>query len=134
MDKINVIIADDNENFLEGLKLMLSINKKFNIIDSCKNGKMLVESAEKLKADLILTDIDMPEMDGIQAAKIINFSQPDVCMIALTMFIDKVFLVDIINAGFKGFVYKPDTAKNLMETIDMVLDNKFVFPNELKLK
>ena len=128
---IHIIIADDSPTFLDGLQLILSRNNQYKVIDVCYNGLELNESEMLGKADLILSDIDMPEYNGIEAAKRINFRYPKLPLIALTMHKENVFLKDIVLAGFKGFLYKPEIAGSLYEVINKVLNNKFSFPEDL---
>lgn len=132
-DKIKIIITDDSLPFCEGLKHLLSEFETFDIIATYSNGKELLESDILLLADLLLTDIEMPIMGGVEAGKRVNFLHPDLPMIALTMHQEKVFLNEIIGAGYRGFVHKPDISKELMNVIDKVLNNKFSFPNGLKI-
>ncbi len=134
MDTIGIIIADDNKSFIEGIEIVLSTDSNYTVLDKCYNGQELVKSTYLHDAQIILSDIEMPLIDGIKAAKNINYRYPRLPMIALTMYMDRVFLNDIVNAGFRGFVYKPDTARYLLPTIEKVLNNEFVFPENLKLK
>ena len=131
-ENLRIIIADDNDFFAEALSLLLR-NNKFNIIDVCRNGRDLVSSLQLSRAHLILADIEMPEMDGIEAAKIVNSKYPHIPLIALSMYFEKIYLNEIIMVGFKGFLYKPEIPQKLIGLIDQVLDNKFVFPNNLKI-
>ena len=131
-ENLRIIIADDNDFFAEALSLLLR-NNKFNIIDVCRNGRELVSSLQLSRAHLILADIEMPEMDGIEAAKIVNSKYPHIPLIALSMYFEKIYLNEIIMVGFKGFLYKPEIPQKLIGLIDQVLDNKFVFPNNLKI-
>ena len=85
-------------------------------------------------ADILLVDIDMPEINGIEAAKRINFDHPSLPMVAITMHQDRVYLLDIVSAGFQGFVSKPEAAKNLFDTIDQVINKEFAFPDSLETK
>lgn len=130
---INIIIAEDSEHFLEGLKIVLKRYSKYKIIDVCRNGQELLESPVLNAADLIITDIEMPVMNGLEAARRINSQRSTICMIAITMHIESVFLNDLIMVGFKGFVYKPDVSLQLHSTIELVLSNQFVFPQNLKI-
>ena len=133
-EEINIIIADDNKQFIEGLKVVLKKCSRYTVIDSCTNGMELTESPYLYKADLLITDLEMPVMNGIEAVKKINYKYPRLPVIVLTMHLEKVFLQDIISAGIKGFVYKPDVSIKLIEVISQVLDNNFVFPYKLKIK
>ncbi len=130
-DKIKIIITDDSLHFKKGLQHLLSAFGKFEIIATYSNGKELVEADMVGKADLLLTDIDMPILDGIEAGKRVNFRYHSLPMIALTMHLEEVFLEEIIGAGYRGFVYKPDISKELIKVIDRVLQNKFSFPEYL---
>ena len=85
MEKIyKIIIADDSSLFLEGLNFIINRNKQFEVIDTCKNGIELINSPFLLKSDIVLSDIEMPEMNGIEAAKRINYLNPNLPLIALT--------------------------------------------------
>jgi DNA-binding NarL/FixJ family response regulator len=131
MERINVIIVDDNETSLEGLSLVLLKNKNINVIDTCKNGKELVNNKNISKSNLVLIDLRMPEMGGIEAAKRISYSNPRLPMIAFSMYNESVYLEDIVCSGFKGYIHKPDIPKNLLKIIDQVLNNEYVFPKNI---
>ena len=129
---LNIIIADDSKEFLEGLQYMLSENEDYSIVDVASNGEQLLNSDNLTITDLVITDIEMPKINGIEVAKKINYRYPNIYMIALTMYLDQVYLTEIVEAGFKGFIYKPDIAVNLYDTITRVLNNEYVFPEKLK--
>lgn len=133
MKKIKVIIADDSPEYIRGVKALLSISGHFEIVETVENGEDLVNCRVLPEVDIILSDIQMPKMNGIDAAKQINFNNPNLKMIALTMYKDSIYLTDIISAGFKGFVHKPETARSLIDTIHKVLNNEFVFPNNIEI-
>jgi DNA-binding NarL/FixJ family response regulator len=126
--KIRVIITDDSASFLQGLELMLTSDERFEVIDRCSNGSELIHSNKIDTADLLLIDIEMPIMNGIEAATKINYDNPQIAMIAITTNIKTIFLRDIIGAGFKGFIFKGNVIEELFPSINKVLENKFVFP------
>ncbi|MFC2106807.1 response regulator transcription factor [Bacteroidota bacterium] len=130
--EIKLIIADDNITFIEGITLLLQKFENIEILEICNNGLEVINSKNLSKADLLILDIQMPKMNGIETAKKINFMFPKLPMIALTMFIESVYLDEIISSGFKGFIYKPEVFKDLKVVIDMVLDGSYVFPSYLK--
>ncbi|MEN8119880.1 MAG: response regulator transcription factor [Bacteroidota bacterium] len=131
-DNIKIIIADDSPKYIEGLKVLLSTSSKYQILEVCENGRELIQSSKLHLADLLLIDINMPEMNGLEAARIIDVDYPHLPMIAITMYQDELYLKDIISMGFNAFVHKPEAANNLLIVIDQVLNKKFVFPNNLK--
>ena len=132
-DKIKVIVADDNLVFLEGLNLLFSKRDEFKILDTCANGKELINNKHIGRADLLLIDIEMPEMNGFEAAKYINHHYSKLPMIAITMYMDTVYMNDIMGSGFKAFIHKPEVSEKLFDTIASVLNNKRVFPKNIKL-
>ncbi len=133
-ERINIILADDSKAFLEALGVLLKKCLRCNVIDVCYNGKELAENRNLSKADLIITDIQMPVMSGIEAARRVNYRYPDLFMVALTMHMEQVYLDEIIGAGFRGFVYKPEVAGKLKDVIKLVMNKQFVFPKNLMIK
>ena len=132
-DKVKVIMADDNPLVLEGVNLMLSKRDDIIVLDKCNDGLELVENNNLSFADLLLVDIDMPRMNGIEAAIRVNYKFPHLPMIAITMHKEKVYLNEIVSAGFKAFIHKPEISKELFHVIDQVLNKEFVFPNNLQI-
>ena len=81
LPNITLVLADDHELFRDGLKLMLSKHKEIHIVGEAENGEELIELVHKLKPDVILTDIKMPVMDGIEAVKKITKQDPDAAIV-----------------------------------------------------
>ena len=131
-DTIKILIADDSRTFLEGMKLLLSRTPNYKITGIFPNGLELLKSPLLRTADVLLIDIEMPVMNGIETAKRISYEFPHIPMIALTMHVEKIFLNDIISAGFKGFVHKPEVSKQIDLAIGQVLKKQLIFPNNLK--
>lgn len=132
-DIINIILVDDSKYFVEGMKIILRNYPKCFVLATCSNGKELLESPLLQKADLILMDIQMSVMNGIEAARRVNYEYPNLPIVALTMHLEKVFLDDIIGVGFKGVIYKPEVSKKLNEVIPKVMNKQFVFPDNLNI-
>ena len=132
-DKIKVIIADDSREFIEGITLLISTMPNIEIIEILHDGEELVRSHQLQEADIVLIDIDMPKMGGLEAARILTFRTPSILLIALTMYLEKVYLEEMIKVGFKGFIHKPEISQNLFDVIDKVLKNKYVFPDYVKM-
>jgi DNA-binding NarL/FixJ family response regulator len=132
LETIKLIIADDSDDFVEGLSTLLATQRNIKILQVYKDGLSLIKSPLLSIANLLLTDIAMPGMSGLAAARYINYRYPWLPMIAVTMYKDRIYLNDILGAGFKGFVYKPDTAEKLLPAIEAVMMNKFNFPKGIK--
>lgn len=133
-NKIKTIIVDDNSTFLEGLSSCISDDDKFEIIAKFSTGIDLLKSEALDRADLLLMDIEMPQLNGIETAKKVDYLNPSIKMIAITLYQDAVYLEQIIEAGFKGFVNKVNIPDDLFESIDSVLNGNFLFPKNIKLQ
>ena len=105
-DKLNLIIVDDHEIFRNGLKMVLGKLKYVNIIAEASNGKEFLEILPDHDPDIILMDIEMPVMNGIEATEEAMKRNPDLKIIALTMFNDDEYIQSMIDAGVKGFLIK----------------------------
>jgi len=132
-EKIKIVIADDNQNFLEGLKAHLGLSSQFYILETFCDGKDLLNSNLLSEADLVMLDIQMTEMNGIETAKRLNDMFNDLPIIALTMHDEKAYLDELLGVGFKGFIYKPNLTNNLFEVIERVMQDEYYFPTHLKI-
>ena len=121
---IRLIIADDHEIFRDGLALMLSRQKDIILLGQASNGKELAELTEQLNPDVIITDIKMPVMDGIQASRLILKKSPDVKIIALSMFDEETLIVDMLEAGAKGYLLKNADKQEILDAIETVYEDK----------
>lgn len=120
--KIKVIIADDHTVFLDGLKSLIEPDSELEVIGQAENGKELVAKATDLNPDVIVTDIVMPGMNGIEAIKQINESKATPCL-ALSTFDDESLIMDAIDAGAIGYVLKNAQKGEIIKGIKTV--NKF---------
>jgi DNA-binding NarL/FixJ family response regulator len=130
-DRIKVVLVDDNKAFLEGLEALLENDGKFDIIGKFISGLELLRFEKLDSADLLLLDVEMPVMNGIQTAKLVNYDFPQMKMIAITMYQDKVYLNQLIESGFKGFVNKADVSDQLFSTIEEIMKGELSFPRNI---
>lgn len=122
-DKIKLVIADDHEIFRDGLALMLSKQKNLELAGQAENGKELVEMVNSLNPDIILTDIKMPIMDGVEAARLILEKNADRRIIALSMFDEENLIVDMLETGAKGYLLKNADKQEILDAISTVYEN-----------
>ena len=119
MDKIKVIIADDSDFVRDGMKIILDVDDEFEVIGTAANGREAIELAEKQKLDVFLMDIQMPEMDGIEATKYIvehNLGK----VLILTTFDDDDLVKRAMKNGAKGYLIKNHTPEHLKQMIKSV--------------
>lgn len=117
---IKVIIADDHEVYRDGLRLMLSKVPDITIIEEAANGLQLLNSVKEQRPDIVLTDIVMPVMDGIAAAKKIAALCPGTGIIALSMFDEEHYIADMLEAGALGYLLKNADKSEIVEAIKTV--------------
>jgi DNA-binding NarL/FixJ family response regulator len=114
---ISVVIADDHEIFRDGFRAMLKKYSEIKLAGEAGNGKELVDIAGKLKPQVIFTDIKMPVMDGIEATKILVKNNPDINIVALSMFDEDTLILDMLEAGAKGYMLKNAHKDEIIEAI-----------------
>jgi DNA-binding NarL/FixJ family response regulator len=127
----SIIIADDHRMFRESLSKILTMKKVATVIAEASNGKELLELLEKHQPQIILTDISMPEMDGIEATKLAIAKQPNVKILALSSFGDEKYYYSMLKAGAKGFVLKNAGIHELQNAIIEVAKGGTWFSAEL---
>jgi two-component system, NarL family, response regulator NreC len=118
--QIKLLIADDHEIFRDGFKLMLSKFTDIELVGEAEDGKELLLLAQKLQPDVIITDIKMPNMDGIEATKILNEQFPAMGIIGLSMYDEDDLIIEMLEAGAKGFLIKNAGKLEITEAIRTV--------------
>ena len=121
---IRLLIADDHEIFRDGLVLMLSKQSHIILEGQAEDGKELIEMVKEKQPDMVLTDIKMPRMDGIEATRYIRTYFPQVNIIALSMFDEENLIVDMLEAGAKGYLLKNADKQEILEAIECVSQDK----------
>ncbi|MFC5540990.1 response regulator transcription factor [Ureibacillus sp. FSL W7-1570] len=118
---IRVLIADDHHVVRRGLQFFLKTQKDIEVVGEAKNGVEAVQLVEQLKPDIVLMDLVMPEMDGIEATKKIKARWPEVQILMLTSFSDKDHVVPAIEAGAAGYQLKDIEPDDLVNSIRQVM-------------
>jgi len=117
---ISVLIADDHEIYRDGLRMMLKKQTGIEWFGEAENGRDVIEMARKLKPDIILMDIVMPLKSGIAATKYLKENYPGISVIALSMYNEDNLVVDMLEAGAKGFLLKNSDKKEIIDAINTV--------------
>lgn len=129
--KIKIILADDHQIFRDGLFFILSQINEFEVIAQASNGIELLELLPHHKPDIVLMDISMPEMDGVQATSLALSKFPKLKIIALSSYGDEIYYYKMIRAGAKGFVQKKSGQHELQKAIEAVLNGEDYFPKDI---
>jgi len=132
--KPTLIIVDDHLIFQQGLKAIISAEEIATVIGEASNGKDFIELLSHHKPDLVLMDIDMPLMNGMEATQKALEIMPEIKIIALTMFGDEEYYYKMIDLGVKGFILKSTGINELEKAIHDVMLGESYFSNELLRK
>ncbi len=130
-DKIKIILVDDHTLFRESLSFLLSKSKNIEVIAEAENGEVFLDLLDSKLPDVVLMDINMPKIDGIEATKKALELYPDLKIIALSMNGDEAYYYKMIQAGVKGFVIKKASSDELEEAIRSVTNGNDFFSPEL---
>jgi two-component system, NarL family, nitrate/nitrite response regulator NarL len=131
MDKIKVLIADDHYLFIRGIESILMEDESLQVIGKSSNGKEAYELAKQLKPDVILLDINMPVMDGLEALKLIIHDLPDVKVLMLTINDNDDQLLEALKTGAKGYLLKDLLPNELLTFIHMVHRGESVISGQM---
>jgi len=121
---IRLAIADDHEIFRDGLALMLSKQQDVSLVGQAGNGRELLDLVAAEQPDIVMTDIKMPVMDGIEATKLLLQKFPHLKIIALSMFDEENLIVDMLEAGAKGYLLKNADKQEILDAINNVFEDK----------
>lgn len=131
---IDLVLVDDHKLFRDGLKYVLGQVDYINVIGEASDGLEFMELLETIQPEIVLMDIAMPRMSGIEATRASLKLHPGLKIIALTMFDDERYYYDILNAGAKGFVLKDSNSEILLNAIRAIYKGESYFSNEILVK
>lgn len=131
MEKIRIIIADDHQLFRNGLKILLNAFPEFEVTGEASNGEEFLRILQDTKAEIALMDINMPEMDGIEATRKGLKICPGIDIIALSMYGEEEYYNKMVDAGAKGFILKDSDISEVKEAILTVRRGGNYFSQEL---
>lgn len=120
MGKLRVFVADDHAVLRDGLKALVNAQDDMEIVGEADNGKTTYERAKELLPDVLLMDISMPELNGVQATELIKAECPTIKIVALTAYKDKSYLNQLLKIGASGYVLKLSAADELIDAIRTV--------------
>src|SRR5579863_7133333 len=118
--KIRLLLADDHPVVRRGMRSCLEGVKHVEVIDEAVDGKEAIEKVKSLMPDIVLMDIDMPNLNGLEATKVIREENPDTRVLILSVHTNKDYVLQIIRSGAQGYVLKDTAPPDLVRAIEAV--------------
>ena len=132
--KVRIVIAEDHTILREGLRSLLSSNPSFEIVGEAEDGREAIKCVEKFKPDLIITDLSMPRMNGMEAIKEIKRESPTTKVLVLTVHRAEEYILATFRAGADGYLLKDSTHAELVMAVKKVLSGKHYISPEISEK
>src|SRR6185295_7758882 len=133
-NRIKIIIADDHQLFIEGVKALIKDSESVQLVGEADNGETLMTMLKTRNPDVVLMDVNMPKMNGIEATKKIKTLYPDVKILGLTMFDDTMYISEMIKAGASGYLLKTTGKQELISAISKVQKGERYLSDEVSVK
>ncbi len=130
-DSRKIILVDDHTLFRNGLRILLNALPDYQVVGEAANGQEFIELLDNTTADLVLLDIDMPVMDGIEAANLALQKFPELKIITLSMYGEEDYYYKMVDAGVKGFLLKNSDMKEVKSALETVYEGGNYFSSEL---
>ena len=130
-ETIDILIVEDHQMFIDGIKVHLQENQKINKIYEALNGNEALKIIKEQKIDLIITDIKMPEMTGIELTRIVKSEFPDIKIIVFTMYNDTEIVREIIESEAEGYILKNASTGELINAINKIADGGTYYSDEV---
>lgn len=134
MEKIKVLLADDQVLLRDSLKTIINMDTSLEVVATAANGREAVELAEKHQPQVVLMDIRMPEMDGVESIKNIKSKFPQIKVIMLTTFNDEEYIIEALSHGASGYLLKDIEIDKLIETIKDAAAGRTILPGDVAIK
>jgi len=128
---IEVLIVDDHPLLRQGLKTLLELEGEITVVGQASNGPEALRLADQLRPDVVLLDINMPGMNGIEVAKALRERRPEVAILVLTIHDDETYVKEMIRSGAKGYLLKDAEPREVVAAIKKVAAGESVYPTDL---
>ena len=129
--QVTILIVDDHQMFLDGIKTLLSKEKNLIVVAEANTGKEALLILVKMTVDLVITDINMPEMSGTELTRQIKKNFPQIKVLVLTMYNDREIIHEIVMTEAEGYILKNSNKKELLNAINRITDHGTYYSNEV---
>lgn len=133
MNQIKILLVDDHKIIRDGIISLLADQPNYNVVAEASNGKEALDILEKMKIDIAIIDINIPEMNGIDCTHAITEKYDQTRVIALTMHSEEIYLTKMIEAGAVGYILKSLGKKELINALNAIVDGKHYYSPEITL-
>jgi len=130
-DKIRVFIVDDHQLVIDGITSLLLNETEFEITGTCSNPMDAIPMLDKKQADIVLTDVQMPELSGIELTRLLRKKHPNIYILALSMFGDIAVIRQMIDSGISGYVLKNTGKHELIEALKKIAKGENYFSPDI---
>ncbi|MGA2844398.1 MAG: response regulator transcription factor [Candidatus Acidiferrales bacterium] len=127
MKMLRILVADDHDLMRRGIKALLQSHAGWEVCGEAHTGREAVAKAEELKPDVVILDISMPDLNGVDAAKRIRKSSPDTEVLILSVHYSDQLIRDILEAGVRGYIVKSDSDRDLIIAVETLANHKPFF-------
>ncbi len=131
MDKTTVLIADDHPMLRDGIALLLQKEADFEVVGQAADGEEAIRLADEKSPDVVLMDIEMPKVDGLEATRQIKAAHPATSILVLTVHDDEEYIAALLDAGVAGYLLKTTYGKELVQAIRAVRLGEFVLDTQI---
>lgn len=131
--EINILIADDHQIVTDGLKTIIEDSPQLHVSATAINGKEAIEICQTLQIDVVLMDIDMPIMNGIEATQKLKSIKPEIKVLILSMHNEKGIIQTVVDAGADGYILKNSSQSELLEAINKIKQGENFFSSEVTM-
>jgi len=128
---VKILLADDHQILRQGLRTLLEKERDVQVVAEAQDGRTAVRLAKELAPDMVIMDIGMPDLNGIEATRQIALEAPGVKIIGLSMFADRRFVVNMLKAGARGYLLKDCAFEELGRAIRVVMAHKIYLSPEI---
>lgn len=128
---IKLLVADDHTMFVDGIESILKAEEDLKVIGKCYDGPSVLAFVKENPTDIVLLDVNLPGMNGLEVCKTLAQDFPDVKVLAISMFNEESFVTEILNHGAKGYILKNTGRDELLKAIRTIFEGKSYFSKEV---